>query len=67
MYKNVLQGIDHVAVWPIISFVIFFLFFIILLWYAFTVDKTFIHYMKDLPSADGTESDKNAELKSKTE
>ena len=54
MYKNILQSIDHVAIWPIISFVIFFLFFLILLWYVLTVDKSFIHYMKGLPSDDGT-------------
>lgn len=54
MYKNVLQGIDHVAIWPVISFVIFFLFFIILLWWALTVDKKFIRDMKDLPIHDGT-------------
>lgn len=54
MYKNILQSIDHVAIWPIISFVIFFLFFLILLWYVLTVDKSLIHYMKGLPSDDGT-------------
>ncbi len=49
MYKNVLQSIDHIAIWPVISFVIFFLFFICLLWWAFTADKKFIDRMKQLP------------------
>ena len=62
MYKNILQSIDHVAIWPVISFVIFFLFFIILLWYVFTVDKGFITHMKDLPIHDGSESNENADL-----
>jgi cytochrome c oxidase cbb3-type subunit IV len=49
MYKNVLQSIDNIAIWPVISFVIFFIFFICLLWWVFTTDKTFIDKMKDLP------------------
>ena len=49
MYKNVLQNIDNIAIWPLISFVIFFLFFICLLWWVFTTDKKVIDKMKDLP------------------
>jgi cytochrome c oxidase cbb3-type subunit IV len=49
MYKNVLQGIDNIAIWPVISFVIFFLFFLCLLWWVFTTKKTFIDKMKSLP------------------
>lgn len=61
MYKNVLQSIDNIAIWPVISFVIFFLFFICLLWWVFTTKKTFIEKMKSLPleSTDG-EIDANA-------
>ncbi len=53
MYNNVLQGIDNIAIWPVISFVIFFLFFLCLLWYVFTVDKEFIDKMKQLPMDEG--------------
>ena len=49
MYKNVLQSIDNIAIWPVISFVIFFLFFICLLWWVFTTDKKFIDKMKEMP------------------
>lgn len=49
MYKNVLQGIDNIAIWPVISFVIFFLFFICLLWWVFTTDKTLIREMETMP------------------
>jgi cytochrome c oxidase cbb3-type subunit IV len=49
MYKNVLQSIDNIAIWPVISFVIFFLFFICLLWWVFTTDKKFIDKMRSLP------------------
>ena len=49
MYKNVLQSIDNIQIWPVISFIIFFLFFICLLWWALTADKKFIDRMKELP------------------
>lgn len=49
MYKSVLQNIDNIAIWPVISFVIFFLFFLCLLWWVFTVDKKFIQKMSDMP------------------
>jgi cytochrome c oxidase cbb3-type subunit 4 len=49
MYKNVLQSIDNIAIWPVISFVIFFLFFVCLLWYVFTQDKETIQTLKSLP------------------
>ena len=49
MYKNVLQAIDNIAIWPVISFVIFFIFFIVLLWWVFTADKSFINKMSSLP------------------
>ena len=49
MYKNILQSIEHIEIWPVISFVIFFLFFICLLWWVFTADKKFIAKMSHLP------------------
>ncbi|HEY5823318.1 MAG TPA: cbb3-type cytochrome c oxidase subunit 3 [Cyclobacteriaceae bacterium] len=52
MYKNILQSIEHIEIWPVISFVIFFLFFICLLWWVFTADKKFIDRMKQLPIDD---------------
>jgi cytochrome c oxidase cbb3-type subunit 4 len=52
MYKNVLQHIDNVAIWPVISFVIFFFFFICLLWWVFTTDKKTIHEIEILPLQD---------------
>lgn len=55
MYKNVLQSIDNIAIWPVISFVIFFIFFICLVWWAFSVDKKFIDKMKSLPVDDANQ------------
>lgn len=54
MYKNVLQSINDIAIWPVISFVIFFAFFLGLLAYVFLVDKKFIQHMKSLPMEDET-------------
>ena len=67
MYKNILQSIDNIAIWPVVSFVIFFVFFICLLWWVFSVDKNFITKMKQLP-IDIDSSNKNTitnELKGK--
>lgn len=49
MYKNVLQSIENIQIWPVISFVIFFVFFLCLLLWVFTTDKKFIDKMKSLP------------------
>lgn len=49
MYKNVLQNIENIAIWPLISFVIFFVFFLCLLLYVFSVDKKHIKKMENLP------------------
>jgi cytochrome c oxidase cbb3-type subunit 4 len=52
MYKEVLRSIDNIAIWPVISFVIFFLFFLGLLWWTFSVDKRHIAHMSNLPMDD---------------
>lgn len=57
MYKNVLQSIDNIAIWPVISFVIFFAFFIGLLLWVFLSDKKFIDYMKHLPIQDNAKKE----------
>jgi len=54
MYKEILQSIDNIAIWPVISFVIFFVFFIVLVWWALTVDRGFVRSMSELPLEDGT-------------
>jgi hypothetical protein len=38
--------------WPVVSFVIFFIFFIVLVWWALSVDSGFIRKMKSLPNED---------------
>lgn len=53
MYKNILQNIENVQVWPLISFVIFFLFFALLLWWVLTVDSNYVDEMGQKPLTDG--------------
>lgn len=57
MYKEILRGIENIEIWPVISFSIFFLFFIIMLLWVFTVDKKFINQMSQLPLSDDDGSD----------
>lgn len=52
MYKDILQQIDSVEIWPIISLSIFFFFFLALLGWAFTAEKAYIQRMKQLPFDD---------------
>jgi cytochrome c oxidase cbb3-type subunit IV len=63
MYNNVLQSIENIAIWPVISFVIFFIFFLCLLLWVFTTDKKFIEKMSSLPMDDGAQ--KNEKTNSK--
>lgn len=49
MYKSVLQSIDGIEIYPIISFVIFFAFFMGLLAYVVVVKKEHIQSMKAMP------------------
>ena len=53
MYKEILQSINNVQIWPIISFCIFFTFFLVLSWWALTADKKFINDMRQMPLRDG--------------
>jgi hypothetical protein len=61
MYKQILQSIQHIEIWPIISLVLFFLFFIGILIKVMLIDKKFIKKMKDMPLDDGTINDKTIE------
>ncbi|MBF9239315.1 hypothetical protein I2I05_18125 [Hymenobacter sp. BT683] len=49
MYKEVLQSITGISIYPLISFVIFFLFFIALLVYVLVVNRQHISAMSMLP------------------
>lgn len=49
MFKHYFEGIQNVEIWPIISLIIFFLFFVILILWIFKVDKKYIRKMKNMP------------------
>jgi len=47
--KHTMETIDGIAIFPIISFVIFFSFFVGLLIWVFRADKNYIKYVEELP------------------
>ena len=60
--KQHLESIAGVEIYPILSLLIFFLFFVGLAIYVFRVDKGFISYMKDRPlDLAGEDDSENAE------
>ena len=61
MYKQILQTIQNVDIWPAISLVIFFLFFVGILIKVALTDKKFIKKMEDMPLDDGTVNNKSIE------
>ena len=58
MEKNVLQSIEGVAIYPIISFIIFFLFFLGLAVYVLVANRQHIDTMSQLPLLDDEETTK---------
>ncbi len=52
MFKFIRQyaeQIDNAQVYPIISLLIFFLFFVVLIWYVVKMDKKYIQTISDMP------------------
>lgn len=47
MYKNVLQAIDGIEIYPLISFMIFFVFFLGLIVYVIFMDKKYLNQMSN--------------------
>lgn len=48
-FINYLTSIDGIAIFPVVSFVIFFSFFLLLFVYLYKVDKTHIQHMENIP------------------
>jgi len=61
MYKQILQTIQNVDIWPAISLVIFFVFFIGILIKVALIDKKFVKKMEDMPLDDGTINNQSIE------
>lgn len=53
MYKHVLQSIEGIAIYPIISLTIFFIFFVLLLFMVYSYDKKWLDSMASKPLDDG--------------
>lgn len=47
--KGNLENIEGVEIYPIISLIIFFLFFVALFWWVFTAKKSHINEMSNIP------------------
>lgn len=47
--KGYLESIEGVATYPMISLLIFFVFFVILFWWVFTASKEHIKEMSEMP------------------
>jgi len=47
--KNHLESIAGIEIFPIISLVIFFTFFVLLLWWVFTAKKNYIKELSNIP------------------
>lgn len=55
--KGNLENIDGVEIYPIISLVIFFLFFAALFWWVFTAKKAHIEEVSNIPLDTNTNTD----------
>ncbi|MBC2838656.1 CcoQ/FixQ family Cbb3-type cytochrome c oxidase assembly chaperone [Robiginitalea sp. SC105] len=50
--KNYMETIDGVASYPMISLLIFFVFFVVLFWWVLTASRQHIREMSELPLED---------------
>lgn len=49
MYKEILQSIEGIEIYPIISLIVFVVFFIVVTVWLIRMDKNYINEMKQLP------------------
>ena len=54
--KGYVSSIDGIEIYPIISFIIFFVFFIAVLYYIITAKKNYIDELSNLPFDDGEQN-----------
>ncbi len=52
MYKQVLQSISGVDTYAVIALIMFFLFFLLILGWVFTLNKKYIKQMENIPLDD---------------
>ncbi len=56
--KNHMESIEGIATYPIISLLIFFVFFVLLFWWVFTAKKDYIKKVSELPLEDNNQNNK---------
>ncbi len=49
MFKEVLQSIEGIGIYPVISMIVFVLFFVIVIIWYFKADKKYLNKMRNLP------------------
>ncbi|MBL8016269.1 MAG: CcoQ/FixQ family Cbb3-type cytochrome c oxidase assembly chaperone [Ignavibacteria bacterium] len=49
MYKQVLENIAGVEIYPVITLIMFFVFFLLILGWIFTLNKNYITRMENIP------------------
>jgi Ca2+/Na+ antiporter len=63
MLRNYLQSIEGVEIYPLISLIVFVLFFVVMVVWMLKIDKNYIKQMEQLP----LESENNRKLNSTSE
>lgn len=56
--KNYMESIEGIATYPMISLLIFFVFFSLLFWWVFTASKEHIKEVSELPLEDNNQNNK---------
>lgn len=61
MQKEILRSIENIEIYPIISLLIFVIFFVGMFWWVLRVDKNYIDHMKEMPLKDEPQKDESYE------
>lgn len=62
MYKKILENITGIEIYPEISLIIFFVFFLLVLGWVFTLNKNYIKRMENIPLDDAPVKDNENNL-----
>ena len=55
--KNYMETISGIEIYPFISLLIFFTFFVILFWWVFTAKRDYINVVSNLPLENNNQND----------
>jgi cytochrome c oxidase cbb3-type subunit 4 len=66
MFKHYFEGIEYIAVGPIIGLAIFFVFFVVLIYLVVKADSGFISKMANMPLDDDIESEESEPTSTQT-